>query len=300
MDRLTSPLAECGPEVRHAFVILGFGSVDIEWNLSYKRDVQKQDVNTDAFIAEMVETLAISAGAIVAQGERLRARAEGGPEVHILLSFPFVPMPLSDGYMEAFDKKYGGGNYRVISHEERCSLWSQFCDAAIERLVSEHPDVVRVADVRDDFARDGFGAYSCDEEDHHPQLARSQHAVAAKVRAQLFPTASGASVSLEPHEWPHDHMYPHVRRRFPPKEKKPVPASAPAAATEAGFPVAARPPAALSVLDADVAKSPAKRMALSPLNNNRAHCSPRQGEAKSRGAERWQPGRAAATTALVA
>lgn len=211
--RLVEPLSECGPEIKHAFIIMGFGSVDIEWNLSFKRDVLKQQVDTDAFVLEMVDTLSAAVDRVVACGEALRARSGGGPEVHILLSFPFMPMPLSDGYMEEFDRKYGGGNYRVIAHEERCALWSQFCDLAASRLSTAHPSAVRVVDVRPDFVRDGFPAYSCDEEDHHPHLARSQHAVAARVRGLSFPTASGACLSLEPHMWQHAHMYPHVRRR---------------------------------------------------------------------------------------
>ena len=60
--RLVEPLSECGPEVKRAFIILGFGSVDIEWNLSYKRDVLKQQPDTDAFIGEMIDELARIAG----------------------------------------------------------------------------------------------------------------------------------------------------------------------------------------------------------------------------------------------
>lgn len=215
--RLTEPLSEMGPECKHCFVTLAFGSVDIEWNLAYKRDVQKQDVDTEAFIEEMLCALSSSVDRIIAVGEALRARACGGPQVHVILCFPFMPMPLSDGYMEEFDRKYGGGNYRVIEHTERCSLWAQFCESATRRICAAHPDSVQVVDVREDFEREGFAAFSTEHEDHHPDLARTQHAVAARLRALRFSAGNGELIGLEPVLWPHAEMYPHERRRFPPK-----------------------------------------------------------------------------------
>ena len=38
-DRLDELVTELGEDVKHAVVIFGFGSVDVEWNLSYKRSV---------------------------------------------------------------------------------------------------------------------------------------------------------------------------------------------------------------------------------------------------------------------
>ena len=228
VQRLVEPLKELPPHIRHAFVILGFGSVDIEWNLSYKRYKLKQDVDLDQFLGEALDALDASVTRIVATGEQLRQRTIGGPQVHILLSFPFVPLPLSDTYMEEFDRKYGGGDYPVLPHAERCALWSRFCDAASKRICSTHPDAVRLIDVRADFERDGFDAYTCDEEDHHPNLAKTQHIVARQVRSLSFGTGDGSHVRLEPAEWPHEAMYPHVRRRF---EKAKPPAAADTLAT---------------------------------------------------------------------
>mmetsp|Transcript_15852 Transcript_15852/g.26350 ORF Transcript_15852/g.26350 Transcript_15852/m.26350 type:complete len:327 (+) Transcript_15852:165-1145(+) len=213
--RLTEPLARLDSHVRHAFVLLSFGSVDIEWNLSYKRDVLKQDVDTAAFIEEMICALESTVDKIVAQSKLLIER--GGPEVHIVLGFPYIPLPLSDNYLQVFDAKYGGGSYRVISHDERCKLWHKFCDSSQQRIIAKHPDV-QVVDIRQEFKEQGFAAFMrspTDEEDHHPDLAKTQHAVAAKVRALRFSTYDGSTVGMEPSLWPHQVMYEHKRRRFP-------------------------------------------------------------------------------------
>ena len=221
--RFLEPLSELESSVKHAFVLLSYGSVDIEWNLSYKRDVLKQDVNTDAFIEEMCCALSKCVDCIVQRGKELRERPGGGPEVHIVLCVPFVPLPLSDGYLEDFERRNGGDArdaYRVISHEERIKLWSQFCDASQQRILSNHPSCVQVADVRKAFATNGFQAYMLThEEDHHPDLAKSQHAVAAQIEELSFAAADGGTLKLEPKLWPHDQMYPHVRRRFGPQPK---------------------------------------------------------------------------------
>ena len=246
--RLTEPLSEMGPECKHCFVTLAFGSVDIEWNLAYKRDVQKQDVDTEAFIEEMLCALSSSVDRIIAVGEALRARACGGPQVHVILCFPFMPMPLSDGYMEEFDRKYGGGNYRVIEHTERCSLWAQFCESATRRICAAHPDSVQVVDVREDFEREGFAAFSTEHEDHHPDLARTQHAVAARLRALRFSAGNGELIGLEPVLWPHAEMYPHERRRFPPKTAPAAREVSKETPAEALVPVASSPDSVLAAL----------------------------------------------------
>ena len=221
--RFLEPLSELESSVKHAFVLLSYGSVDIEWNLSYKRDVLKQDVDTNAFIEEMCCALSKTVDSIVQRGKELRERPEGGPEVHIVLCVPFVPLPLSDGYLEEFERRNGGDvrdAYRVIAHDERIKLWSQFCDASQQRILAKHPHCVHVADVRDDFTTNGFEAYMLKhEEDHHPDLAKSQHAVAERIESLSFAAADGGTLKLETKLWPKAEMYPHVRRRFGPQPK---------------------------------------------------------------------------------
>lgn len=217
VERHLAPLSDLPASTKHVFVILAYGSVDIEWNLSYKRDVQRQNVDTAAFIEEMVRELEKSVDRIVQRGRDLRARPCGGPEVHIVLCVPFSPLPLSDGYLEEFERKNGGDPadaYKVIAHAERMALWSQFCDTAQKRILSAHP-ATRVVDVRDDFASQGFDAFTLDDhEDHHPDLAKTQHAVARRFEKISFAAADGSMLRLEPKLWPHEKMYPHVRRRF--------------------------------------------------------------------------------------
>lgn len=188
------------------------------------------------------------------KGEELRARPCGGPEVHIVLSFPFAPLPLSENYVEDFERRNGGNiedSYRVIDHAERLQLWGQFCDAAQARILSAHPSV-RVVDVRDEFlAPGGFAKYCvAHEEDHHPDLAKSQHAVAARIEKLRFAAADGTALNLEPKLWPHKEMYPHVRRRFtspstrPSTKPSPSPSTAPSlAASLTSSPVLASQPA---------------------------------------------------------
>ena len=66
-ERLLSPLRELrtAAGVEHAFVLLTFGSVDVDHNLEYKRTVKKQTVDTAAHVEEMV-------GALATTVERLR------------------------------------------------------------------------------------------------------------------------------------------------------------------------------------------------------------------------------------
>ena len=134
VERMLGPLSELPVGTKHAVVILGFGSVDIEWNLSYKRSVLKQNVNTKAFLEEAVAALSAACDRIVAKGAELRARACGGPDVHIVLAFPAVPLPLSEGYMQRYETEGPDSVYDIISHAERSQLWSQFVKAATHRL----------------------------------------------------------------------------------------------------------------------------------------------------------------------
>lgn len=245
IDRHVAPLGELPPSTKHAFIILAYGSVDIEWNLSYKRDVLKQtNIDTNLFVEEMVCELEKSVDRIVQRGRELRARACGGPEVHIVLCVPFSPLPLSDGYLENFEKKNGGDPadaYKVIDHAERMALWSSFCDKAQRRILSAHP-ATQIVDVRDDFATQGFDAFKLDDhEDHHPDLAKSQHALARRFDEVRFSAADGSTLRLEPKLWPHEKMYPHVRRRFT-NAATPKPVAATVAALPKAKPVAALPP----------------------------------------------------------
>jgi len=225
----------------------------------------KQDVEVDDFIEEAVVALSAACKRIVDKVTELRARVCGGPELHILLAFPSVPLPLREGYMQRYESEGPDAVYDIIPHAERCELWSRFCDRATSRITIAHPDVVRVVDVRDDFTARGFAHFTDPaHEDHHPLLNRTQHAVATQVRALSWPSPSGTTeFKLEPREWPHDYMYAHVRRRFTP--------SAPAPSGAGAAPAAPPPPPALLIPTCDPMKPKPKESwrsrALSPAIN---------------------------------
>eukprot|EP00729_Bicosta_minor_P004165 gene4165-19172_t len=179
-------------------VFLTFGSVDIEWNLGYKRDFKKQTVDSAAYVAGMAHSLATTAQRIINLNSTenrttlATAAATSSPAdasssapapgntgaaqqhaasfsdtndsrhgIDVVVVFPTMPLPLSSDYLE--------DHYNVPSLAERLQLWSDFRNAVKEAVVGMVPaSAVGVE-------RDGG------DEDHHPDYIKTQHCIAAKL-----------------------------------------------------------------------------------------------------------------------
>ena len=105
----------------NVFIFLTFGSVDIEWNLSYKRNILHENIDTDKFIDEMV---LVFHKILEKYLEKKILAKQKGINVFIIICFPFIPLPLSSEYMKNFSEKTHTEYYDVIDYNERCNLWN--------------------------------------------------------------------------------------------------------------------------------------------------------------------------------
>ena len=98
-NRILGAVADQLKQNRDTVVFLSFGSVDIEWNLAFKRDVRGENPDTSLFIAEMAEALTD----IMKQIQDLQTPES--PSVRVVLCFPFAPLPLEEDYMLRYSRK---------------------------------------------------------------------------------------------------------------------------------------------------------------------------------------------------
>lgn len=247
--RILEPAADSlgltdGVPAAHTVVFLSFGSVDIEWNLAFKRDVLGETPDEAKFVGEMISELRDVVRDLAALGETARARhaasgaAGAAPALHVVLCFPFAPLPLAEDYVRGFNARHGdtvSPNYRVAPRAERLAMWSAFIDGLAARFAAEPALAAvtargrNVVDVREDFAASPDArAFTRDDgiEDHHPDYTKTQHVVAARVAA-LALGGGAAPLVLRPTPTITT-LLPHVRRPLP-KPKKARAAAKPAA-----------------------------------------------------------------------
>lgn len=199
LEKFINPLNDFS-EKDYVFIFLTFGSVDIEWNLSYKRNILNENPNVDLLIQEMIDSYIFIINKIL----------ESKLKTQIIICFPFMPMPLSEDYMDIFSKKTNTVNYKVISHNERCKLWDNFCDK-LSKIIFNHYKNIKIIDIRNDFKENGYDKYSCLKEDHHPLLCVTQHLIIKKIKLIEF-KFNNKILKLKPNEWKYNYMYPHIRR----------------------------------------------------------------------------------------
>ena len=200
--RVLEPVADALGAARppaHLVVFLSFGSVDVEWNLAYKRDVLAEDPDEARFLGEARAALLGVVRDLAALAARARARhdearrAGAPPQLHVVLAFPHVPLPLDEMYMHKYVEQCpaAGPGYRIAPRAQRARLWSSFIDGVTGALAAE-PALAAVTsggrdvvDVRADFDARGVAAFcrGGGVEDHHPDYTKTQHVFAARVAA---------------------------------------------------------------------------------------------------------------------
>jgi hypothetical protein len=215
LQRILVPVSRC--RAKNAFVMLAFGSTDVDINLSYKRHQKGQTVDLDVFLNEMATNLW---GAV----ERLR-ELDADPalavRVHVSLVFPYVPLPTTEEYWERTFQNL------PAPHEERIKLYEHFVlrvhelgrSAGVEMreatgtATAQHPPpeetcrtVVHVVNVKDVYERFGFQPFLRRDVDHHPDYIASQLILANKLRG-----IGGRILGLDPRP-PLLKSYPHAPR----------------------------------------------------------------------------------------
>ena len=191
------------------FIFLTFGSVDIEWNLSYKRNILKENIDTDKFIDEMVSSFHKILEKYLYKKEIAK---QNGINIFIVLCFPFVPLPLSKEYMKNFSEKTNTEYYDVIDYSERCELWNIYCDRMIDLVNKQYKKLIQIIDVRDYFINNGYKKYLSKEEDHHPDISKTQYLIIDRLNDIIFNDFNDTYFKLDCDNLDKQYMYPHIRR----------------------------------------------------------------------------------------
>ena len=213
--RLTHPVVTLDKKYKTLFILLTFGSVDIEWNLSYKRYILNENPNIDLFLEIMIQNYVKLVERYLSIEKEMKKERE--INFQIIVTFPFLPLPLSDGYMNDFSKKTNTLYYEVISHEERLKLWNRFCDKVILLLSDniEYNKKIYIFDIRQDFYSKGFNYFQRkDIEDHHPDFVISQESIINLLKSQQFLNHNNEKILLSYKNYLDKTMYSHKRRPF--------------------------------------------------------------------------------------
>jgi len=213
--RLTQPIVTLDKKYKNLFILLTFGSTDIEWNLSYKRYILKEKPNIEVFLELIVQNYV----QLVERYLSLEKEMKKDRDINfqIIVTFPFLPLPLSEGYMDYFSKKTNSVYYEVISHKERLKLWNIFCDKVILLLSKnvEYNKKIYIFDIRQDFYNKGFNYFQRkDCEDHHPDFVISQKSLINLLESQEFLNHNNEKILLGYKNYLDKTMYPHIRRPF--------------------------------------------------------------------------------------
>merc|ERR1711998_755888 len=187
-------------DLDHCVVFLAFGSVDIEWNLAFKRSVQNQHPCTSSFLGEMTEAFT----AVITELKAL-ADERKGPALQVVLAFPFAPLPLPDDYIH---RVYAAEppTYDMVPRDERLELWKGFILAMQGAVQGLNIPIVDVTPV---FEAQGAETFMNDDhEDHHPDFIKTQGPIASLIAGLNLPAGLAPQPEL-------DALYAHVRRKMP-------------------------------------------------------------------------------------
>ena len=211
-NRLFGEIPKLYKNYKNMIIILTFGSTDIEWNLSYKRFINNEFPNTEIFINEMKNTLINTLDTYLEIEKNLKDL-----NINIIICFPYIPLPITDEYMKNFSKKTNSIYYKVIDHNERISLWNNYCNKVTNEIKSnkKYDKKIHIFDLRENFLNKGLDYFSRkDCQDHHPDLSISQYLLTNLLDNHNFYTNNYLSFNIKYNNWKFDFMYPHLRRPF--------------------------------------------------------------------------------------
>lgn len=200
--------------IDNIFIFLTFGSVDIEWNLSYKRYILKENPDTDLFIQEMVTSFTKIIDKYILLEKEIRKLKK--INFNFIITFPFIPLPLSENYMKNFSIKSETLYYQVISHHERFYLWYIYCNKLIETINNYDYKKLHIIDLREDFIKKGFQHFmNKNDEDHHPNFIITKEYIINKLNNIKFiddNVLPDSNIKLKIKSWQYNYLYTHVRR----------------------------------------------------------------------------------------
>jgi len=186
-------------DLEHCVVFFAFGSVDVEWNLAFKRTVQNEHPDTEEFLGQMRDSFTAVLTEALALGEQHK-----GTKLKLVLMFPFAPLPLTDDYIHR-TYAHEPPTYDMIPRNERLSMWKGFVSlmgTAVNGLD------IPIVDITPTFEAKGAEIFMNDEhEDHHPDFIKTQTPLAELIADLQL----AANVAPRP---PLHELYAHVRRRM--------------------------------------------------------------------------------------
>lgn len=208
---LFNPIYDLSDNIKNVFIFLTFGSVDIEWNLSYKRYILNQNPDTNVFIDEMIDSFKkIIDKYIILESEIKKFK---NIDFFIIITFPFIPLPLSLDYMHNFSQKNNTLYYEVLSHHERFYLWYNYCNKLIDLINTYNFKKLYLIDLRNDFLRKGFAHFTNKNiEDHHPNYIITKEYIIKYLNNLTFYNNDNKIIKLKIKSWQHNYLYSHVRR----------------------------------------------------------------------------------------
>jgi len=210
-DKLFNNLYNLSSEIKNVFIFLTFGSVDIEWNLSYKRYIQNINPDLDVFINEMYLSFTNIIKKYIEIEKELNMKKD--INLFLIVCFPFIPLPLSDNYMNDFSIKNNTEYYQVISHKERCNLWNIYCNKICNFINENYYNKIKILDIRSEFLKYGFQPFlRNDIEDHHPDFIKTQKYIISNLKNIKFYDKNNNLIKLKPRPYLLDKMYKHIRR----------------------------------------------------------------------------------------
>lgn len=210
--RLFDEIPKLAKKNKRIIITLTFGSTDIEWNLSYKRFINKEFPDVEIFINQMKDNLLDVINKYLELQNKIK-----GLDLQIIVCFPYIPLPLSNEYMKKFAFRTNSIYYQVINHNERIELWNRFCNKIINSISSNqnYNKKIHIFDLRKTFLDKGFNYFSRkDFEDHHPDLSISHLEITKILDDYIFYDNNNISFYLNYKNWQFDFMYPHLRRPF--------------------------------------------------------------------------------------
>lgn len=208
---LFNSLYDLSDNIKNVFIFLTFGSVDIEWNLSYKRFILNQNPDVNIFIEEMITSFKNIINKYITLENELKKIKN--INFFFIITFPFIPLPLSENYMDIFSKNTNTIYYPVISHHERLYLWYIYCDKLINIINEFKHKRIYIIDLRENFIKKGFQHFmNKDIEDHHPNFIITKEYIINQLNKITFYNDDQQVIYLKKKPWQHNYLYPHLRR----------------------------------------------------------------------------------------
>jgi hypothetical protein len=205
--KLFEPLYELilNDTINNIFIFLTFGSVDIEWNLSYKLFKLYETINTNNFINEIIVVF----NKILEKYTNI-IKNNINKNIQIIVVFPFEPLPLSDKYMLNFSKKTNTEFYNILSYKERNNLWNIYCDK-LTNIINTNYKHIKIIDLRNYFKNGDYNNFLSISEDHHPDINKTKD-IFIKELANLEFNNNEVYFKLIPKPYQKKEMYQHIRR----------------------------------------------------------------------------------------